>query len=114
MRLVAEAPLGEWHIAVVPRPHLGRLQFEPGAQAHPVEFFDVQIRLSFTHQACPVVETLTAQFEPHVHPGRSLRTIARFQHATTPPPPCLHGSIGVACFIGGAPPAVKVGHGSGE
>ena len=56
VRLVAEAPLLERHVAVVAGPHLRRLDLEAGPQTRAIELFHVQVRLALAHEPGPVVE----------------------------------------------------------
>lgn len=92
MRLVPEAPLPERCIAVVTRPHLGRLQLESGAQPDSVELLDVEVRQPGTNQTRPIVEALAAQLEADEHAD-----VGGF--APTPPPPTLDRGISMSKFV---------------
>jgi putative sterol carrier protein len=97
--LVAHAPLHERAVAVVPGPHLGRLHVQAVAQAGAVELLDVEVRLTFTHEARPVVEPATAEFEPDRDAGDPIIG----ESARTPEPPGFHRGVGMAQLVGIGP-----------
>ena len=115
MGFVPETPLNERHITCVVGPHLGWLDLETATQARPVEFLDVQIGQTFTHETGPVVETVASQFEADERPDG--RLIAARNARPCPPPPGFHGYFVVARLVAIDEPPISAAngliHGSG-